>query len=128
MRLLLDSHTLLWWLEGLARLPTRVQAILSDDDTEAFVSAASAWEICTKYRIGKLPQARGLAIAFEASVVERGFRLLSITVAHAERAGMLEGRHKDPFDRILIAQSLIDELTLVSNERAFDAFGVSRLW
>jgi PIN domain nuclease of toxin-antitoxin system len=93
-----------------------------------FVSAASAWEITIKHRLGKLPSASLLAADF-ARVTERaGFAPLSVTLRHAQLAGSMEGSHKDPFDRMLIAQALLDDLTLVSNEAVFDRFGVTRLW
>jgi PIN domain nuclease of toxin-antitoxin system len=85
-------------------------------------------EIATKYRLGKLPEAHQLATNFERMIREQRFEDLSITLAHATLAGSLEIPHKDPFDRLLIAQARIEQLTLVSNERAFDVFGVTRLW
>jgi PIN domain nuclease of toxin-antitoxin system len=88
------------------------------------VSAASAWEITTKHRIGKLPNAAVVA----GDVAGAGFNELSVSMRHAQRTGGLAGHHQDPFDRMLIAQALLDDLTLVSNERAFDAYGVPRLW
>lgn len=85
-------------------------------------------EIATKRRIGKLPEAGILAARFETEITALGFKPLSITIEHARRAGSLPIPHKDPFDRLLIAQSLDDGLLLVSNEAVFDAFGVNRLW
>lgn len=128
MRLLLDSHALLWWLIDDPRLPPAPRRVLADGGNETFVSAASAWEICTKHRIGKLPEAASIAANFEESISAQSFRPLSVTMRHAELAGTLEGAHKDPFDRMLIAQALLEKLTLLSNETRFDAFGVSRLW
>ena len=100
---------------------------VSDPDNTVFISAASAWEITTKHRIGKLPGARALA-RFRSHCLAAWFRPLPITLAHGELGGRLAGAHKDPFDRILIAQALIEPLTLVSNESVFDACGVMRLW
>lgn len=128
MRLLLDSHTLIWWLSGHAALSMAAREALGASGHDVFVSAASAWEICTKHRIGKLPQSAKLAASFARTVRDQGFLLLDVTVSHAAHAGNMAGPHKDPFDRMLIAQALVENLTIISNEVVFDAFGVSRLW
>ena len=128
MRLLLDTHTLLWWLSGDNRLSRRVRAAIGDDSNEVLISAASAWEVSTKHRLGKLPQIGPLANAFGREVMQQGFMPLDITVDHAQRAGSLPGPHADPFDRMLIAQAHAENLVLVSNEEAFDEYGVTRLW
>ena len=129
MRLLLDTHTFLWWVFGDSKLSRQARHALADNEAnEAFVSAASAWEITTKFRIGKLDDAAVVARDVAAAVAAEGFAELAISVAHAQSAGDLGGRHRDPFDRMLIAQALAEGLTLVSNERAFDAYGVKRLW
>ena len=128
MRLLLDTHALIWWLAGNERLTPRARDAIVAPGVVIFASAASAWEITTKHRLGKLPIAAGFAKKLSAAVASQEFRELPITFAHAEFAGSLAGKHGDPFDRMLIAQSLNEELTLVSNERLFDSFGVSRLW
>lgn len=127
MRLLLDTHALLWWVFADAKLSRRARAAI-DADNEVFVSAASAWEIATKHRIGRLPDARVVADDIRAVLVAEGFSELAISVGHAQRAGSLDGHHSDPFDRMLIAQAMLEDMTLVSNERAFDAYGVKRLW
>ncbi len=128
MRLLLDTHAWLWWLDGDRQLPVSAQSAIGDVKNQVFVSAASAWEIATKVRIGKLPGAVEVADRFSEIIVEQQFIALSITVQHARRAGLLVGEHRDPFDRMLIAQSQIEGLTLVSNEKLFDQFGIERLW
>lgn len=128
MKLLLDSHTLIWFLADDPRLSAMAAAVLDDNANVAYVSAASAWEITTKHRIGKLPDAAEIANDFATVVRERGFEALPVSIPHAQLAGNLEGAHKDPFDRMLIAQALIEQLVLISNETRFDAFGVSRLW
>ena len=128
MRLLLDTHALLWYLSGNALLPSPIRDVLDDEANDAFVSAVSAMEVTTKYRLGKLPEANFLAADFESKVVGHGFDLLPITVAHAATAGMLAIPHKDPFDRLLIAQAQLEGLLLLSNEAVFDGFGVRRLW
>jgi PIN domain nuclease of toxin-antitoxin system len=128
VRLLLDTHALIWWLAGDESLSHAARDAIADDANEAFVSAVSAMEVSTKYRIGKLPGAARLAQDFEAIVASQGFLELPLTIRHARIAGGLQGAHKDPFDRMLIAQALSEDVVLVSNELLFDAFGVSRLW
>jgi PIN domain nuclease of toxin-antitoxin system len=129
VRLLLDTHAFLWWVFGDPKLSRHARHALADDATnEAFVSAASAWEITTKFRLGRLADAIVVARDVAAAIAAEGFLELPVLVAHAQSAGGLGGRHRDPFDRMLIAQALAEDLTLVSNERAFDAYGVKRLW
>jgi PIN domain nuclease of toxin-antitoxin system len=128
MRLLLDTHTLLWWLDGDARLSKRARAAIGDARTVCLVSAASAWEITTKARLGKLPGALEVAADLSGCLRSQQFTPLDITVDHAQRAGSLPGAHRDPFDRMLIAQSQAENLPLVSNDEVFDAFGVVRIW
>lgn len=128
MRYLLDTHTLLWFGEDDPRLSSSARAALSDEAAEIFASAANAWEIATKHRLGKLPGAAALAADFTGIVDRLGFAQLPISVPHGQLAGALPGPHKDPFDRMLAAQALIESLQLVSNDKAFDAFGVRRLW
>ena len=131
MQLLLDTHALLWWLEGHPRLPVTARRAIEDaaDARDIInVSAATAWEITTKHRIGKLPQAAALAENVAGTIAAQGFVELPISVDDAARAGRLPGPHQDPFDRILIAQALARDLTLVSIDTAFDAYGVRRLW
>ncbi len=128
MRLLLDTHVVLWWFLNDPALSRTAVAAIGADDAEVWVSAVSAIEIANKFRIGKLPEASSLAVEFEADVAQEGFGALPITLRHASLAGRLAFAHKDPFDRLLIAQALVENMTLVSNERVFDATGVSRLW
>ncbi len=128
MRLLLDTHAYLWWLAGSSALTRRARSAIATDAAEVFISAVSAWEIATKYRLGKLPEAQLVAEDVAASVAAEGFSELALSMRHAQRAGDLVGHHRDPFDRMLIAQSMLENMTLVSNERAFDAYGVKRLW
>lgn len=127
MKLLLDTHALLWWLAGDESLSVRARTAIQDS-AEVWVSAASAWEIATKVRIGKLPGAAALVPGLSAALASQQFRSLAISVEHAERAGAMSGDHRDPFDRMLIAQAWMEDMVLVSNERVFDSFGVRRLW
>ena len=128
MRLLLDTHAFFWWLSGSSRLSLPARQAIGDEDNEVMVSAASAWEIATKHRIGKLPDAEALALDIPGAIAGQNFEELPITVEHAVRAGALPGPHRDPFDRMLIAQALSGNLVLVSIESLFDSYGVRRLW
>ena len=128
MRALLDTHTLLWWLSDDPALTRAARKIVAETKNTIFVSAASAWEIATKVRLGKLPAAVNLVSDFCAQMQRERFELLAITAEHGVRAGLLPGPHKDPFDRMLIAQSQAENIPIISNETAFDAYGVRRLW
>ena len=128
MRLLLDTHALLWWMAGDAALSTPAQVAIGDEDNAVFVSAASAWEIATKSRLGKLPGVAAFIADFEQHLARQAFADLPITLRHGRVAGTLPGPHRDPFDRMLIAQALLEDMVLVSNERPFDDYGVTRLW
>jgi PIN domain nuclease of toxin-antitoxin system len=128
VRLLLDTHALLWWLDGDRRLSPKARRAIANESNAILVSAASAWEITTKARLGKLPGAADVAADVAACVAAQGFLSLDITLLHAQRAGSLSGPHRDPFDRMLIAQSQIEDVALVTDDEAFDAFDVQRLW
>ena len=128
LRLLLDTHALIWWLAGDEALSRHAREAIADESNPVAVSAASAMEIATKFRIGKLPDAALLARDFEAVIAGQGFDELAISLRHARLAGEMNIAHKDPFDRLLIAQALAEDMVLVSNEALFDGFAVKRLW
>lgn len=128
VRLLLDTHTFLWWVFADAKLSRRAREAILDEENEAIVSAVTAWEIATKHRIGKLPEASVVANDIAGAIAGEGFAELPLSVAHAQRAGRLGGTHKDPFDRMLAAQAMLENLTLVSNDRAFEQYAIERLW
>lgn len=128
MNLLLDTHALLWWLLGDTSLSVSARDAIGDTRNDIFVSAASAWEITTKVRIGKLPDVADIATDLAATVEAQGFVPLPISFAHGQTAGALPGPHRDPFDRMLVAQAMEGGMVLVSNEQRFDAYGVRRLW
>lgn len=127
-RLLLDTYAFLWWLAGNEKLSRHAREAIGQEFDPIFVSAASVWEVSTKYRLGKLPGASAIVGDLPGVIDGQGFQGLPITVRHGQAAGGLPGPHRDPFDRMLIAQAMLDDLILVSNERAFDAYGVRRLW
>jgi PIN domain nuclease of toxin-antitoxin system len=128
LRFLLDTHALIWFVAGSENLPVAVRGVIEDERNDIHVSAVSAMEVTTKFRLGKLASAAPLASDFERVIAARGFLPLPITVGHAERAGAMSIPHKDPFDRLLIAQALVEDMTLISNEAVFSGFGVGRLW
>jgi PIN domain nuclease of toxin-antitoxin system len=126
--LLLDTHAFLWWLAGDNALSIPARKAIEDPSNSVFVSAASAWEITTKFRLGKLGGAATAAADLANIVTAQGFFHLPISFAHAQRAGTLGGPHKDPFDRMLMAQAMLDDMAIVSNEQPFDLYGLRRLW
>ena len=128
MRALLDTHALLWWVADSRRLSEAAYRAIADEANEKLVSAASAWEIATKHRLGKLPGADQIALDIPGTIAHQGFEELPITVDDATRAGALPKPLRDPFDRILIAQSLTRNLVLISTDGGFDRYGVRRLW
>lgn len=128
MRLLLDTHTLIWAAQKPELLPEVARSAIEDTRNAVYASAVSAMEIATKYRLGKLAVSPSLAENFVEEVESQGFEILPLNAHHAQRGGLLAIRHKDPFDRLLIAQTDIEGMTLVSNEEKFDEWLVSRLW
>ena len=128
MRLLLDTHALLWWLNDDRLLPPDVRKLIARGGNTVLVSAASAWEIATKVRLGKLPMADDLVGDFSNALKQQGFETLAVSIDHALRAGLLPGPHKDPFDRMLIAQSQAENIPILSNDLMFDSYHVRRLW
>lgn len=128
MRLLLDTHVLLWWLSDDAQLSSSARKMIARASNTVMVSAASAWEISTKLRLGKLPDAADLVADFGGYLVRERFESLSISTEHALQAGLLPGPHKDPFDRMLIAQAQAENVPIVSADVAFDSYKVRRIW
>ncbi len=124
---LLDTHVLLWWLQGGSKLSPTARTIMQSRG-QVLVSAASAWEISIKYRAGKLDAASALMARFQSVIEAENFVELPISVRHAIDAGLLKGPHKDPFDRVLIAQARSEGVAVVSTDKCFDDYGVSRLW
>jgi PIN domain nuclease of toxin-antitoxin system len=124
MDLLLDSHVFLWWDSGAAELAADARHAIADAGNRVLVSAATVWEIAIKRMLGKLDFEGALSAAIEAN----GFGQLPILAAHAERAAGLPLHHRDPFDRMLIAQAVSEGCTLVTRDRAFEPYGVPCLW
>ena len=109
-------------------MPVTARRAIEDDSNDKLISAASAWEIATKYRTGKLKEAETIVLDLPGVILGQGFEELDIIVDEAVRAGMLPGHHRDPFDRMLIAQALARNLVIITGDSLFDRYGVRRLW
>jgi PIN domain nuclease of toxin-antitoxin system len=128
MRILFDSHALVWFLAGDARFSPRARAAIEQDESTLCVSAVSAWEIANKVRLGKWPEAATLIETLSQILEWNTFEPVAVTIDHAQLAGSMPGRHRDPFDRMLAAQSQIENVPLVTADPAFRAFGTRVLW
>jgi PIN domain nuclease of toxin-antitoxin system len=128
VRVLLDTHTLIWAKISPASLSRQVAEIMADPRNDIFVSAATAWEIATKVRLGKLPGADSLERDFLKTMEDSGYTLLPIEAESSLRAGRLIADHGDPFDRIIAAQALAMDIPVLSTDTKLDLFGVRRLW
>lgn len=128
MRYLLDTHALLWWLTDDPLLSAHARNLIGDERNAILVSAASAWEIATKFRLGKLPIAAAAIPRFNELIEADGFEHLPITHLHALHAGSLSQEHRDPFDRMLAAQSALESAPLISRDPAFALFETRIVW
>ena len=128
MRRLLDTHAFLWWATDDGRLSGAASRAIADPGNEVLVSAASAWEIAAKHRLGKLDGVPSVVERFAELVAADGFRPLAIDQRHALRAGSWQAQHRDPFDRMLAAQSEIERVPLVTRDPAFTQFGTQTFW
>jgi PIN domain nuclease of toxin-antitoxin system len=128
MRALLDTHTLLWAALSPASLSRRVSKIIANQANVILVSAASAWEVATKVRLGKLPGAETFEREFLEVMNSAGYLLVPIEAAVALRAGRFTNQHRDPFDRVIAAQALADDIPVLSSDRQLDGFGIERIW
>jgi PIN domain nuclease of toxin-antitoxin system len=127
-RLLLDTHALLWWLADPKQLSAKAHAAIGDPEHQVLVSAASAWELATKVRLGKLEMGQQLLSQLPDVLASQGFELLPILFSHGLRAGGYPQAHRDPFDRLLAAQAELENLTLVTLDPALQAFPCQLLW
>ncbi|MDM7957384.1 type II toxin-antitoxin system VapC family toxin [Blastomonas sp.] len=125
---LFDTHALIWWWNDNLLLPKAVRRGLIDPDNAIFVSAASAWEVATKVRLGKWQEAEEAAEQFEALCERNGFELLPVSVTHGLLAGSLPGEHRDPFDRMIAAQAIQDDLVVITRDPALASLGCATFW
>lgn len=128
MRVLLDTCTLIWATLSPSALSREAQKVIADEGNTILVSAASAWEIATKVRVGKLPGAEKLESNYLDTMETAGYTLLAIDTESALRAGRLAAEHRDPFDRMIAAQALGLDIPVLSPDAAFEQFGVRRIW
>ena len=128
MRLLLDTHALIWVMNGSPRLGRAARTVIARTANQVFVSAASIWEASVKFRIGKFPEAA--VLVNDPRKVLRSLQMedLSISLEHAQLAGSLDIKNKDPFDRMLAAQALLEGLVMISRDDVFDELAVTRMW
>jgi len=128
VRALLDTHALLWALTEPRRLGRRARTFIENPDNIRVVSAASAWEIATKFRLGKLPQAQNVVREYSRHLITFMAEELPVTSQHALAAGLWETAHRDPFDRMLAAQCVVEGLALVTNDSAMREFAITTIW
>ena len=128
MRVLLDTHVFLWWVEGDRALSAKARNALADAGNECLLSLASAWELAIKISLGKLRLMLPVRRYITEHVAANGFRLLDIGLAHLGRVETLAMHHRDPFDRLLIAQALEEKLPVVTADPIFRKYGVKRIW
>lgn len=128
MRFLIDSHVLLWAAENPSKLSDRVRSALEDESNELLLSAGSLWEISIKVALGKLTLSLPLREWLIKAIADLNLELLPITVDHVERLRLMPFHHRDPFDRLLVAQALVESMPLVSSDAVLDVYGLSRLW
>ena len=128
MRCLIDTHALIWWWDKSERLPAPVRDVIADRRNDIFVSAATAWEIATKVRAGRLPSMADHVANFDRDVRADGFQHLDVRYPHGLSGGMLDGDHRDPFDRLIAAQALAEDLIVITRDREIAAFGCRTIW
>jgi PIN domain nuclease of toxin-antitoxin system len=128
MNLLLDTSSLLWFLDGSAELPDSAAALIEAEDSRRLVSSVTAWEIAVKVGLGKLRLPYTIGEEFEETLLKNGFELLPLSNAGLERTSRLPHHHRDPFDRLLAAEALEHSATIISPNPIFDEYGVRRRW
>ena len=128
MKLLLDTHAVIWWMLGDIRLSERASHAIDDPANVVHVSAAVGWEVAPKVRLGKMPSMANQIATYEQDIVAAEFHHLPAEVRHFVQAGSLVGDHGDPFDRLIAAQALLEDMTVVTRDRAIAAFGCRTLW
>lgn len=128
MRLLLDTHTVFWWMTDDPKLSASAHALIEDKASSVYVSVGSAWEVAIKVGLGKWPLAETLIGGFENEMRNEGFAILPISIGHVRFAGLMTAAHRDPFDRLLAAQALAEGLTLVTTDFKLASLGAPVFW
>jgi PIN domain nuclease of toxin-antitoxin system len=128
MRLLLDTHAFLWFIMGSPNLSRAARAVIEDEANERFLSVASLWEMAIKLSLGKFTLSAPFDLLIPQQLGVNGVELLDIKVAHATVLSTLPFHHRDPFDRLLVAQAMVESMPIVSIDAAFDSYPVKRLW
>ena len=128
MRLLLDTHAFLWWINDDPALSRRARAAMGDPANECLLSMASAWEMAIKISLGKLELEGSLERFLPEQIATNGFAMLPIDLRHVSRVTRLPFHHRDPFDRLLVAQALVEGLAVVTADATFVKYGVRRTW
>lgn len=127
-RYLLDAHTAIWWWTTSPKLGTRACEVIAAGDSPVFVSAASVWEIAIKSAKGRLPEIENFREDYPLLMARNRFGRMDVSDEHALRAGYLAGEHRDPFDRIIAAQALVEDLTVLTRDPQLAALGCKVLW
>ena len=128
MKLLLDTHTLLWFALGDSQLSAQARGLIDDPAHDMWVSPASDWEIAIKIRLGKYTLPDRYEDFMQKAIAGNGFEVLPVEVKHTAVLTTLPLHHRDPFDRLIIAQAMVEDISVISNDDAFDAYPVRRLW
>jgi PIN domain nuclease of toxin-antitoxin system len=128
VKILLDTHAFLWFVAGSDQLSARARQLIEAPDNESFVSIASLWEIAIKVSLGRLSLTKPFSDFMAEQTLLNGIQILGIAIAHTAEVAALPFHHRDPFDRLLIAQAMVEEMPLVSADAAFDAYPITRLW
>jgi len=128
MKLLLDTHTFLWFIVGNTNLSTSARVLIENQTNEKYLSVASLWEIAIKVGVGKLTLSAPFDVLIPQQLSVNGFELLNLEVPHAAALINLPFHHRDPFDRLMIAQAIVEQMQILSIDSAFDAYQIQRLW
>ncbi|MBF0131399.1 MAG: type II toxin-antitoxin system VapC family toxin [Magnetococcales bacterium] len=128
MKIVMDTHVFLWWIWNSESLSNKSREILLDEDCECYLSVASMWELSIKVGLGKLTLAKPLDRFLSDHMANNGFCRLDITLPHVAGVSTLPFHHRDPFDRLLISQAMLERMPILGADKIFDAYGVERLW
>ena len=128
MRLLLDTHSFLWFISGSTNLSPTARTLIEDASNQPLLSVASLWEMAIKLSLGKLSLAQPFEVLIPQQMRLNGIKLLGIEIEHTAAVSKLPFHHRDPFDRLLIAQAMVEQMPIVSADTAFDTYPIKRLW